>query len=249
MRIGCTGWSIPSQHAHLFDEADSHLARYATRFDAVEINSSFYRSHSGKTYARWASSVPRGFRFSVKLPKTITHDMRLQGVGEALSQFVDEVTALGSRLGGVLVQLPPSLAFNARVADTFFSMLRRRLAADVACEPRHASWFEPRVDALWQRHEIARVAADPSRIVAAAQPGGGGRWSYWRWHGSPRMYYDSYDEERLQALAQSMLMQSSRARRGWCMFDNTAAGHAIANAIGARLKLDHLALGNHRPGC
>ncbi len=234
MRVGCAGWSISSQHAELFGEGDSLLARYATRFDAVEINSSFYRSHTAKTYARWASSVPRGFRFSVKLQKTITHDMRLHGVGGALTKFVDEVTTLGSRLGGVLVQLPPSLAFDPRVADTFFSMLRRRLSAAVACEPRHASWFEPRVDALWQRYEIARVAADPAHIADAARVGGGGRWSYWRWHGSPRMYYDSYDENRLRALAQSMLMRSSRARPGWCIFDNTAAGHAIANA--ARLQ-------------
>ena len=234
MRVGCAGWSIPSQHAHLFGGGDSHLARYATRFDAVEINSSFYRSHAGKTYERWASSVPRGFRFSAKMPKTITHDMRLQGAGSALSQFVGEVTALGSRLGGVLMQFPPSLKFDARLANTFFAMVRRRLSAPVACEPRHASWFDPCVDGLWQRYGIARVAADPAPIAAAAQRGGGGRWSYWRWHGSPRMYYDSYDEDRLQALAQSLLMQSTRARPGWCIFDNTAAGHAIANA--ARLQ-------------
>jgi uncharacterized protein YecE (DUF72 family) len=234
MRIGCAGWSISSQHAHLFGDGDSHLARYATRFDAVEINSSFYRSHSAKTYARWASSVPRGFRFSVKLPKTITHDMRLQGAGNLLSQFAEEVTALGSRLGGVLVQLPPSLSFDARVAGTFFSMLRRRLPSAVACEPRHSSWFEPRVDAFWQRYDIARVATDPTRFAVAAQPGENGRWSYWRWHGSPRMYYDSYDEDRLQALAKSMMMQSSRTRPDWCIFDNTAAGHAVANA--ARLQ-------------
>ena len=234
MRIGCAGWSIPSRHAHLFGEGESHLARYATRFDAVEINSSFYRSHADKTYARWASSVPRGFRFSVKLPKAITHDMRLRGTGNALSEFAEEVTALGTRLGGVLVQLPPSRVFDARVTDTFFSMLRRRLAASVACEPRHASWFEPRVDALWQRYGIARVAADPARLAVAAQPGGAGRWTYWRWHGSPRMYYDSYDEDCIQTLAQSMLMQSSRTRPGWSIFDNTAAGHAIANA--ARLQ-------------
>jgi uncharacterized protein YecE (DUF72 family) len=234
VRIGCAGWSIPTRHAALFQDGDSHLARYATRFDAVEINSSFYRSHSAKTYARWASSVPRGFRFSVKLPKTITHDMRLQGAGNLLSQFAEEVTALGSRLGGVLVQLPPSLSFDARVAGTFFSMLRRRLPSAVACEPRHSSWFEPRVDAFWQRYDIARVATDPTRFAVAAQPGENGRWSYWRWHGSPRMYYDSYDEDRLQALAKSMMMQSSRTRPDWCIFDNTAAGHAVANA--ARLQ-------------
>lgn len=243
MRIGCAGWSIPSQHAHWFGEGDSHLARYATRFDAVEINSSFYRSHSGKTYSRWASSVPRGFRFSAKVPKTITHDMRLQGSGDALSRFADEVTALGSRLGGVLVQMPPSLPFDARVADRFFSMLRRRLSAGVACEPRHASWFEPRVDALWKRYAISRVAADPARIAGAEEPGGAGRWAYWRWHGSPRMYYDSYDEDRLQSLAQSMLLHSSRARPGWCIFDNTTAGHAIPNAVRLQTLLPRLKAG------
>jgi uncharacterized protein YecE (DUF72 family) len=134
MRIGCAGWSISSQHAHLFGDGDSHLARYATRFDAVEINSSFYGSHSAKTYAHWASSAPRGFRFSVKLPKAITHDMRLQGAGNALSKFAEEVTALGSRLGGVLVQLPPSLSFDARVAGTFF-----RCCVAALHQPRHVS--------------------------------------------------------------------------------------------------------------
>src|SRR5205085_4945044 len=75
-RVGCAGWSILSRHAGLFDAGASHLARYATRFDAVEVNSSFYRPHAQATYARWAASVPRRFRFSVKLPKAITHDAR-----------------------------------------------------------------------------------------------------------------------------------------------------------------------------
>ena len=163
-RIGCAGWSILSRHAALFGEGDSHLARYATRFNAVEINSSFYRPHAATTYARWAASVPRSFRFSVKLPKAVTHDARLRGAGDATSRFADEIAGLGQRLGGVLVQLPPSLAFDARMANAFFAMLRRRIVAPVACEPRHASWFEPRVDVIWMRYDIARVAADPARI-------------------------------------------------------------------------------------
>jgi len=233
-RIGCAGWSILSRHAALFGEGDSHLARYATRFNAVEINSSFYRPHAATTYARWAASVPRSFRFSVKLPKAITHDARLRGAGDATSRFAHEIAGLGQRLGGVLVQLPPSLAFDARTANAFFAMLRRRIVAPVACEPRHASWFEPRIDVLWTRYDIARVAADPARIPEAVQPGGEGRWAYWRWHGAPRMYYDSYDEERLHALA-AILRDAMRPKRvPWCIFDNTAAGHAIANA--ARLQ-------------
>src|SRR5690606_24647260 len=104
---------------------------------------------------RWAASVPAAFRFSVKLPKAITHDARLLGTGDALTAFFDGTSGLGRKLGGVLVQLPPSLAFDARTADRFFAMLRRRCTAAVACEPRHPSWFEPAVDVLWQRYSIA----------------------------------------------------------------------------------------------
>jgi len=234
IRIGCAGWSIASRHAGLFGEGDSHLARYATRFDATEINSSFHRAHRPQTYARWAAAVPQQFRFSVKLPRAITHDARLQGVGDALARFAEEVAGLGAKLGGVLVQLPPSLVHEARVAHTFFSMLRRRIAAPVACEPRHASWFEPGVDALWIRHRVARVAADPPQPVASSAPAGAGRWHYWRWHGSPRVYYSAYDDKRLRALALALRAHASKRRPAWCMFDNTAHGHAVTDAL--RLK-------------
>lgn len=237
VRIGCAGWSIPSQHAGLFGDGDGHLARYATRFDVVEINSTFHRPHRPQTFERWAASVPRHFRFSVKLPRAITHDARLRGTGDALSAFFDQIAGLGAKLGGVLVQLPPSLAYDARTADTFFAMLRRRSAAPVACEPRHASWFAPAVDAVWQRHGVARVAADPARLPEAALPGGAGasaRWRYWRWHGSPRTYYSRYADEALDALAASLRTHAIARAPSWCIFDNTAHGHAVADA--ARLQ-------------
>jgi uncharacterized protein YecE (DUF72 family) len=234
VRVGCAGWSILSRHAELFTAGESHLARYATRFDAVEINSSFYRPHAASTYARWAAAVPRRFRFSVKLPKAITHDARLKGAGAQMSRFADEISGLGARLGGVLVQLPPSLVFDARLANGFFAAQRRRIQSPVACEPRHASWFEPRVDALWQRYDVTRVAADPARCAEAAHTAGGAGWRYWRWHGSPRMYYDGYDEARLHALARAILAETEARQIAWCIFDNTAGGHAIADA--ARLQ-------------
>lgn len=237
VRIGCAGWSIPSQHAALFGDGDGHLARYATRFDVVEVNSTFHRPHRPQTFERWAASVPRHFRFSVKLPRAITHDARLRGTGDALTAFFEQAAGLGAKLGGVLVQLPPSLAYDARVAETFFAMLRRRSAAPVACEPRHASWFAPAVDALWARHAIARVAADPARLPEAARPGGAGapaRWRYWRWHGSPRIYYSRYDDEALRDLARSLRAHAIGRAPSWCIFDNTAHGHAMADA--ARLQ-------------
>ena len=232
---GCAGWSIPSRHARLFGEGDSQLARYATRFPVVEINSTFYRPHLPATFERWAATVPTGFRFSVKLPRAITHDARLRGVGDALDAFLGQVGHLGDRLGGLLVQLPPSLRYDARTASTFFAMLRRRTDLPVACEPRHASWFEPAVDALWQRHGVARVAADPARLPPAAQAGGSQRdWRYWRWHGAPRIYYSPYDDAALGALAADMRAGARGAPAGWCILDNTAGGHAMGDA--ARLQ-------------
>ena len=235
VRVGCAGWSIPSRHAHLFGEGGSHLARYATRFCITEINSTFYRAHRRQTFERWAREVPAGFRFSVKLPRAITHDARLRGVGDALSAFFEQVAGLGRKLGGVLVQLPPSLVFDARTASTFFAMLRRRTAVPVACEPRHASWFDAAADALWPRYGVVRAAADPARLPAAARPGGdAGAWSYWRWHGSPRIYYSAYGDGALAPLAGALRDAGRPGAPAWCILDNTAAGHAIADA--ARLQ-------------
>ncbi|WP_159682149.1 DUF72 domain-containing protein [Luteimonas sp. 9C] len=235
MRIGCAGWSIASRDAALFGAGDSVLARYATRFDAVEINSTFYRPHRATTYARWADSVPAGFRFSIKLPKTITHEARLAGCGAALDTFFSAAGGLGRKLDCVLVQLPPSLAFDARTAATFFAMLARRWPGRVACEPRHASWLTPQADALLARHRVARVAADPARHVDDATPGGSTQFAYWRWHGHPKLYYSAYGATALDAIA-------TRVRRGpadaWVVFDNTAAGHAVSDAAGLQARLD-----------
>ena len=227
--IGCAGWSLPSPTRSMFGEGESMLARYATRFNATEINSSFHRPHRRDTYQRWAATVPARFRFSVKLPRAITHDARLQGVARELDRFSGEVDGLGSKLAMLLVQLPPSLPFQARTAATFFAMLRRRFDVGIACEARHASWFAPEVEALWQRHGIARVAADPPVPDGASRdPGGDARVRYWRWHGSPRVYYSAYEDDALRVL--SSAMHASRGTR-WAIFDNTAHGHAVTDAM------------------
>jgi hypothetical protein len=115
--IGIAGWSVPSRYAAEMPQGGTHLERYARRLNAAEINSSFYRPHQRKTYERWARSVPAGFRFSVKVPKAITHERRLSDCGALLDRFVMEVTGLRDKLGVLLVQLPPKLKFEKRVAD------------------------------------------------------------------------------------------------------------------------------------
>src|SRR5262245_27120186 len=120
LRIGCAGWAIPKQHAGSFPSSGSHLERYAQRFTAVEINSSFYRPHRRATYARWAAAVPAGFAFAVKAPKQITHELRLAGTDTALDGFLAQVGGLGDKLGPLLFQLPPSLALDPSTARAFF---------------------------------------------------------------------------------------------------------------------------------
>ncbi len=236
VRIGCAGWSIPTRAAHLFGAGDSHLERYATRFNVVEINSSFYRPHQAKTYSRWADTVPSGFRFSVKLPRQITHEARLVGADTPLGEFLDQVAGLGAKLGGFLVQLPPSLVLDMQVAEAFFGLMRQRVEVPIACEPRHASWFDAEATDLWEGFSLTRVAADPARVAGAESPAGpkSARWSYWRLHGSPRMYYSRYEDPVLEQLAPQLVQRGTATAPTWCIFDNTAGGHAVEDA--ARLQ-------------
>jgi uncharacterized protein YecE (DUF72 family) len=229
IQIGTAGWSIPRATAAEFPEEGSGLERYAARLACAEINSSFYRPHRPQTYARWATTTPQGFRFAVKLPKAITHEARLVGADERLAAFRGETSALGDKLGPLLVQLPPSLAFDASVAERFLAHLRARWPEAVAWEPRHVSWFEPAVDALLAAYRVARVAADPARHPLAAQPGGWRGLAYWRLHGSPQMYRSSYDAAFLDKLATEL--RAIPAAETWCIFDNTTSGAAAANAV------------------
>ena len=229
--IGTAGWSLPRAEQSHFPAVGSHLERYSSRFAAVEINSSFHRSHKPAIWARWRDAVPSGFRFSVKMPKAITHTARLSRTRELVAAFIDEISALEAKLGCLLVQLPPSLAYDAKIADTFFENLKERTAVAVACEPRHESWFTPETEVLFRGFNIARVAADPARVPAAAEPGGTREISYFRLHGSPKVYYSSYSEEFIDRLADRVRREAAEARAIWCIFDNTTLGAATRNAL------------------
>ena len=230
IRIGTAGWTVPYAVADLFPTEGTHLQRYAAALNAAEINSSFYRPHKPQLYAKWAASVPPDFRFAVKLPKVITHEKRLKDVEAPLNSFCQEITGLGEKLGCILVQLPPSFKFDPVLATAFFTSLRSRTLIDLACEPRHPTWFTPSCNTVLKKLGIARVAADPARVPAAALPGGALTCRYYRLHGSPRMYYSEYSAEYLDALA-SDIKSATKTQRVWCFFDNTASGMAAKNAL------------------
>lgn len=223
-----------------FPHAGTHLERYARRLGAVEINSSFYRPHLPKTYQRWAAAVPEDFRFAVKMPKEITHIRRLDAAARPVAQFVSEASMLGAKLGPLLVQLPPSLSFEAAGVTEFFGELRSRFAGLIACEPRHATWFTDEADALLTHFRVARVAADPACVPRAAASGGWPGLVYYRLHGSPEVYYSAYNAEYIADLAKSIAGHAANAEV-WCIFDNTARGEAADNAFSLQGQLPCIA--------
>jgi uncharacterized protein YecE (DUF72 family) len=227
---GCAGWSLSREAAPAFAAEGSHLTRYASVFGAVEINSSFYKPHQAATYARWADSVPDAFRFSVKLPRAISHDARLQDVQAELDAFLAQAGALGDKLGCILVQLPPKLDFERAVAADFFARLQDACGAMIACEARHPGWFGEEASALLAERGITRVIADPHKGSSGAhQPTTEA--TYVRLHGSPRIYYSSYDADYLASVAKAMHDCAAGGAPVWVIFDNTASGAAILNAL------------------
>jgi uncharacterized protein YecE (DUF72 family) len=230
--VGTAGWTIPAKDAEHFGAGSSALARYATRFAGVEVNSSFHRPHRRATWERWAESVPASFRFAVKIPKSISHQRKLVECDDLVGGFLDEVGGLGDKLAILLLQLPPSLAFDRAVAEPFLAGLAAASPAFLVCEPRHPSWFEPLPDALLDSLGVARVAADPPIVPAAAVPGGWRGLGYWRLHGSPRTYRSSYDDGRLDLYASLLREERLAGRSAWCMFDNTAGSAALGDALG-----------------
>lgn len=248
LRIGTAGWSISGEHRAIFGDGGSQLERYASRFNACEINSSFHRPHKLTTYQRWANSVPEHFLFAVKVPKAITHERRLREADDLLDRFLAEIQGLGAKLGPLLLQLPLSLAFESGVANVFLGQLRARTGGAIVCEPRHASWFAPEVEAVLLELHIGRVAADPARLEGAEQPGGWRGLAYRRLHGSPRVYYSRYDEDTLDGVAQQLKTELATGIESWCIFDNTASGAATGDALAVVAKLEKLAHGGLGPG-
>jgi uncharacterized protein YecE (DUF72 family) len=229
INVGTAGWSIPRSCANEFPADGSSLERYATRFRIAEINSSFHRRHRPSTWERWRDSVPADFRFSVKVPKAVTHTRKLDDCSSLVDEFASDVSELRDKLAVLLVQLPPKFQFDNQTASCFFQRLGDRTTATIACEPRHPSWFTQAANKLLQDLDVARVAADPAICHAAAVPGEWTRLAYWRLHGSPVTYRSSY-LDHIPSLA-TQLMEEAKEREVWCIFDNTASSAGAVDAL------------------
>lgn len=225
------------------------LERYARVFNAVEINSSFYRSHRRETYRRWADTVPDDFAFAVKLPRAITHVRKLTDSASLIEAFADETSGLGAKRQEILIQLPPGLRFEPAVVRPFLHIMRNALETKLLCEPRHATWFTKQAEQTLVEFGIARVAADPPPAEGAQSPGGAEHTAYFRLHGSPHMYYSPYDLPTLEDYAREIRKAQKVAQHVWCIFDNTAAFHATRNARELQQLCDNAAVNAEGEPC
>lgn len=235
LRVGLAGWSNPPSHKASRKSSETHLEYYADHFSCVEINSSFYRPHLHSTYVAWRLATPLTFKFAVKMPRAITHESGLRGITREMTRFFAGIEALQPKLGVVLIQLPPSLKFQRRLAGAFFRSVPKLPRVELACEPRHASWFTEAANAQMTDLNVARVASDPAPAENACLPGGNCHFAYFRWHGSPHMYYSNY----LSAQLDDFIAHVNMRHRGrtWCIFDNTARYAAWGNATSFRARL------------
>ena len=165
---------------------------------------------------------------AVRRPRAITHDLKLQRAREPFIAFLAQTDGLAEKRGPLLLRLPASLTFDGPVVTRFLNMVRRVYAGPIVCEPRHATWFSPLVNALLARYQVSRVAADPPAVPDSTTAAGWSCMAYFRLHGSPRTYWSRYGKSAIETLAGTL--DRTTADQVWCVFDNTASGAAIENA-------------------
>jgi uncharacterized protein YecE (DUF72 family) len=261
--IGTSGWKYAGWRDRFYPKGlpqRAELSYAAGCFNAVEINSSFYGLQRPTSYFRWSSETPDGFTFAVKGSRFITHLKKLRNIDAALANFfASGLLALGSKLGPVLWQLPPSMTFEPPTLDAFLSLLPRSTgeAAYLArrhddrlknrtwtgtnedrplrhcLEVRHDSYRDPRLYELLREQQVALVTADAAgRFPLLFEETAD--FNYVRLHGAQELYTSGYDEPALQEWATRIEHWRTAGRDVFVFFDND---------VNARAPLDAIALG------
>ena len=164
--VGTSGFQYPEWRGTFYPEKfppAKMLPFYAERFSTSEINYTFYRIPNTKTIGVWDSSTPEHFRFGLKAPQKVTHLAKLRNCAELLDVFQRVVSALGSKLGPVLFQLPPNFKKDAALLNEFLDSVPDGLR--VAFEFRHPSWFDDEIFTHLQNHKAALCIAESSDLA------------------------------------------------------------------------------------
>ena len=229
IHVGCSGWVYRHWKGAFYPAGLSQkrwFEHYASEFDTVEINASFYRLPLASTFDKWREQAPPGFRYAVKVNRFITHMKKLLDCEQAADQFIALVRPLGPTLGPLLYQLPPSLHKNLERLDAFVSRLPTDL--EQVMEFRHRSWYEEDVLALLDRHGIGFVTHD---LVGLKSPRwASGRTAYVRFHGTGGKYRGRYSDDQMRNWADWLIGQRAAGRSAWAYFNNDISGDAIADA-------------------
>ena len=165
VQVGTSGYNYPEWRGTFYPEkfsTDKMLAYYAERFPTVEINYTFYRMPTETLLAGWVAGTPDGFTFTLKAPRRITHDAKLQRCEDALQAFCRTARTLGPRLAVLLFQLPPTMKKDLAVLQAFLDLLPEGLRA--AFEFRHTSWFDPDVYEALRSRRVALCVADSEKL-------------------------------------------------------------------------------------
>jgi uncharacterized protein YecE (DUF72 family) len=168
--VGTSGYNYPEWRGTFYPEkfsTDKMLAYYAERFPTVEINYTFYRMPTEKLLAGWAAGTPEAFSFTLKAPRRITHDSKLQRCEDITQTFCRTAQTLGSKLALLLFQLPPTFKKNVEILRAFTEILPEGTRA--AFEFRHPSWFEADVFDVLRARRLALCVADSEKLSAPVE--------------------------------------------------------------------------------
>ncbi len=235
-RVGTSGWSYRWWWGRFYPRATKPgdwLSFYARRFDAVELNASFYRLPPPERFAHWRDAVPDGFLFAVKAPRVITHLKKLRDCAQPLRDFLQAAAHLRDRLGPILFQLPPSLHLDLPRLEAFLHALPRPLPnnATPVFEFRHESWFTPALRTLLDAHAAAFCVHDHGGLATP-------RWrtgpmAYWRFHGTGERG-KCYGEDGLKEAAAHLASLAMSGTAVFAFFNNDANACAVQDAEALR---------------
>ncbi|MCI4322457.1 MAG: DUF72 domain-containing protein [Thermoplasmata archaeon] len=229
--LGTSGWDYPEWVGPVYPAHRNidRLRHYADLFPIVEVNSTFYHLPTVSVVGSWVRRTPSGFRFAVKFPQTITHERRLVGADGELREFLRVVRPLteAGRLVGALLQLPPSLAFDAAIVRSFYESIPAELP--VAVEFRQASWTSPESLELLKEFRLAYSVVDEPLLPISLHVTGSFSYVRWHGHGTPLWYDYTYSPAELARWIPRIRQLAEDGRPVYGFFNNHFRGDAAVN--------------------
>lgn len=233
--IGTSGFSYSHWEDGVFYPKDlprvKQLEYLAEHFNTVELNNSFYRLPQVKTFLDWKEKTPRGFIFSVKVSRFITHVKKLNQCQAPWKEFEKRALNLGPKLGPFLFQFPPNWKENFSRLEDFVRIIEKNPKFKFAFEFRHPSWFSLRVYQLFRKHRNLSLCLIDSPDWPITEEVTG-NFVYIRMHGSKVLYSSNYSKKELKQLAGRIKGYLGRNLDVYCYFNNDASGFAVKNAKG-----------------